>query len=74
MTQTDTSLYLLHALQFIITIFAVNERYSYPFHPSPAHGPAQLDLITTKLPAPTYSIHYTGDFFTALLTVAEHKD
>jgi len=24
MTQTDTSLYLLHALQFIIKIFAVN--------------------------------------------------
>ena len=38
---------------------------------------AQLDLITTKLYAYQhlpYSIHYTGDFFTALLTVAEHKD
>jgi len=48
-----------------------------PFSPFSCPWPSSVRLNYNKtlcIPAPTNSIHYTGDFFTALLTVTEHKD
>jgi len=74
MTKTDTSLYLLHALQFIKTIFAV--KIFVPFSPFSCPWPSSVRLNYNKtlcIPAPTNIIHYTGDFFTVLLSVAEYS-